>query len=88
MSLSITGFSYANSGSCQHIIVDYEDGSTPKSMHIGHEEDILETLKTVAAQNGFTDKEEEFLLVAWSTLMIKKRGFTKAQCLNHDLDPA
>jgi len=88
MSLSITGASYAHGGNCNHIVLDYEDGGTPKSMHIGHEDSILETLKQIASHYGFVDKEEEFLLVAWMALMNKKRGFTKAQCFNHDLDPS
>lgn len=88
MSLSITGLSYANADPCQHIVVDYEDDTVAKQMHIGHETSILETLKGIADQYGFRDKEEEFLLVAWLTLMVKKRGFTKASCLNKDLDPA
>lgn len=88
MSLSITGLSYAHGGGCGHIVVDYEDGGVPKSMHVGHEDSVLETLKSVASHYGFTDKEEEFLLVAWLALMNKKRGFTKANCLLKDLDPS
>jgi hypothetical protein len=88
MSLSITGLSYKNGGDCQHIVVDYEDDSVPGSFNAGHETEIYETLKEIASTYGFADKEEEFILVAWLTLMVKKRGKLKSACLNVDLDPS
>lgn len=86
MSLFVTNLSYVNAGNCKHLKIDYEEDSVPKSFNKGHEDSILADLKEIANTYGFRDKEEEFLIIVWLTLMLKIRGKTKANCYNHELD--
>lgn len=85
--LKVTGLSYANPGGCQHIVVDYEDNAVPGSFELGHETQVLDALQRLVAKAGFEGREEEFLLTIWLAVMIKKRGATKASCINVDIEP-
>ena len=88
--LKITNLAYQNPGGCGHLkITINDDGDVHDIEWAGHEDDLLQLAKDVREFIGLpNNQDEEALLILWLALMNKKRGFTKAQCKEFDIDPA
>ena len=88
--LKITNLAYQNAGACQHLkITINDDGDVHDIAWAGHEDQLLELAKDIRDFVGLpAGQDEEALLILWLILMNKKRGFTKAQCKEFDIDPA
>jgi hypothetical protein len=87
MSLKITDISYKNPGDCRHLSITVEDNGDVHEMNTHkHEDELIDLLKEFSIQHNLGGKESDALLLIWAAVMIYKRGKTKNNVKNVDID--
>ena len=87
MSLKITNLAYQHADHCRHLKITVDDDGDVHEVNTSmHEDELIDLLTDFAQQWGLEGSQSDMLCIIWGAVMIHKRGHTKSQILNVDID--
>ncbi len=87
--LKITNIAYENADPCRHLLITVNDDGDVHTIDTSmHEDDLIGLLKDFSQQWGLEGSQSDMLCIIWASVMIYKRGFTKIQIKEVDIDAA
>lgn len=87
MSLKITNLAYQHENPCRHLKITIDDDGDVHEVNTSmHEDELIDLLLDFARQWGLEGSQSDMLMIIWGAVMIHKRGHTKGEILNVDID--